>query len=67
MAAHLFAEGVSAMIHALMYNFTGRVPGSDWLKMRYRSYLPPEHAYHCLNKSLAINTHYDDVIMVCFN
>ena len=44
-------------------NFTGRVPGSDWLKMLYRSYFPLEHAYHCLNKSLAINTHYNNFIM----
>ena len=30
------------------------------------SILPPEHAHHCLNKSLAINTHYNNVIMVSF-
>ena len=45
---------------------TGRVLGSDWLKTSSTRNLPPEHAYHCLNKSLAINTHYDDDIMVSF-
>ena len=34
---------------------TGRVLDSDWKK-----------TYHCLNKNLAINTHYDNVTMVSF-